>query len=244
MRTIIVEDEPGPLVTLKNQILNHCPHLDLVGEATNIKEAQMIIEKELPELVFLDIHLPDGSAFDLLDNCQPLSFNIVFTTAYEQFALKAFQYNAAHYLVKPLFPEQLIEAVNRITNIRPSLPDIKDFIDLFQKKQKPDRIAIPSVSTITYVELANIVRFESEGSYTHIHLTSGKPLLSTKPLKAFDELLSDNGFCRVHRSHLVGISHIKKYCKGKADTIILTGDIAIEVPRKKRTEILLAIRRH
>lgn len=241
MRTLIVEDEPLPLQALKSQIQNYCPNLEVVAEAQSVSEALAAIQTHAPELVFLDIHLHEGTAFDLLDQLESHAFHIIFITAYEEYALKAFQYNAAHYLVKPLIPDQLEEAVGRIHQKMGPVSEIKRFMELFQAQKKPDRIAIPSVSTITYVELADILHLQSDASYTQIHLSSGKHLLSTRPLKSFDELLSDNGFCRVHRSHLVNLTKIAEYRKGESDALILSGGTSIEVSRKKRSEILRAI---
>ncbi len=241
MRTLLVEDEPLPLTALKSQIERYCPEIELVGEAYNVAEAANCLAALSPELVFLDIHLPDGTAFDLLDQFPSPTFQVIFVTAYEAYALKAFRYNAAHYLVKPLLPDDLREAVDRVSQPSGPVSEIKRFMELFQQQKKPDRIAIPSVSTITYVDLNDILHLQSDASYTQIHLSSGRQLLSTRPLKTYDELLRENGFCRVHRSHLVNLSKIAEYRKGDSDALILTGGTAIEVSRKKRTEILRAI---
>lgn len=240
MRTILIEDEIGPLKTLKSQLERCCPELTVLGEAMSVKKGVDLIRQFEPELVFLDIQLTDGTGFDLIDRLKELSFHIVFVTAYEKFAVKAFEYNALHYLLKPLLEDDLKSVIQRIGDSEKTKPDFRIASKSFRER-KWDRIAIRSVSTISYVYIKELIRLESEGAYTNIFLKSGKKILSTKSLKFYDQLLSQNRFYRIHRSHLINLEEVSEYKKGESDKVILMDGSCIEISRKKRKEFLKAM---
>lgn len=239
MRTLIIDDEPGPRIALRNHIAKYCPGLKVLGESDSVSEGVKLITLHQPELVFLDVRLLDGTAFDLLDRTREFSFHIIFITGYNEYAIRAFQYNALHYILKPFLPEEVQEAVIRAQEAADlTLSDLKSFITNFNSGKEFARIAVPSVSRIAYLEPNEIIRCESDGAYTNLFLEDGTSILSTKPLKEYEQLLSPNGFYRVHRSHLVNLSKVSEYVKKSSDSIVMKDGSTIEVSRNKRADFL------
>ena len=240
IRTLIIEDQAESSFVLTKKINDHCTELSILGQASNVKEALAMIELTLPDLIFLDIRLGHETGFDILDQISDINFQVIFVTAYDDYAIKAFQYNALHYLLKPIETNELFEAVNRVIQHHTSQTQFHTAINHFTQN-KWEKIAIPSVSKITYVQIDQVLRIQADGAYSIFCLNNGKEMVSTKPIKFYEKLLSDNGFYRVHRSHLVALSHVTEYRKGHNDQLILSDESVIEVPKKKRTEILEAI---
>ncbi len=239
--TIIVEDEEGPLVLLKKKIESHCPQLEIIGESKTVNHALELIQSYKPDLLFLDIQLKEKTGFDLIKKLRYLIPKIIFVTAFDKYALKAFQFNALHFILKPVDTEDLTEAVDRM--IQAKLSEVHyqmamhNYLD-----NKWEKIAIPSVSKIEYIELQNLVKLESDGSYTILHLENDETITSTKPLKEYEKLLEKHQFLRVHRSYLINLSKVSAYHKGReSDKIVLTNNTNIEVSRKKRNSIIEAI---
>lgn len=243
MRTIIIEDEEGPLIALRNQLSRHCPELQVVGCAGTLAEAHELLRSEKPELVFLDISLPDGSAFDLLDQWPSPDFKVIFITAHDEYAIKAFQYNAVHYLLKPLISEELLEAVSRVrAEQAPEYATLRSLINKLQSKMRIESIVIPSVAKIHFVKIEDIIRLESDGPYSVVYLTSGEKILSSRPLKTYDELLAPVSFYRVHRSHLVNLTKVKEYLKAPHEAAVLMDDSRVEVSRNNKLGFLRAMK--
>lgn len=237
MRTVIIEDEEGPKTVLKNQLKRYCPSIELLGEADSVNTGISLIRNHQPELIFLDIYLREGTGFDVLDQLSSKA-QVIFTTAYDDFALRAFQYNAVHYLLKPLIPVELVSAINRLKRYPARTDQLETAIHTIRTAKKPQKIAVHSISKITYIEVARIVRCESEESYTHVFMEDGSSLLSTKPLKDFETLLGTSDFFRIHRSHLINLHRVNEYHKNKADSVLMQDGSHIQVSRKKRTEFL------
>ena len=240
MRTLIIEDEYGPLTTLKKQISHYCPQLELLGHAESCKDGWELVKRHQPQLVFLDVELPDGTGFDFLDAIERIDFNIIFTTWHNEYAVKAFQYNALHYLMKPLLPDDLVMAVKRATEGSAIKPNYRPAGNYFRTGVL-DRLAIPSVSKINYIALKELIRLQSDGQYTIFYCTTGQKIVSTKPLKEYHELLHNLGFFRAHRSHLINLSMVIEYRKGESDSIGLSDGTFLEISRKKRSEFLMAM---
>lgn len=241
MKTLIVEDESGPRNALLAQINTYCPQLTVVAEAGTVAEAVEAIRVHNPALVFMDVRLPDGTAFDILNQVVGAQFQVVFVTAHDEFAVEAFKYHAAHYILKPILPDDLLAAVNRIKNSPSALNDIHDMLRVVHEEVHGIKVAIPSVSKINYVNANSIIRCESEGSYTHIYTEDEDHLLSTKPLKEFDDQLSEHGFFRVHRSFLINLRKVAQYQRNSADSVIMNDGSRVEVSRKQRTAFLEAM---
>lgn len=241
MRTLIIDDEPAARNRLRDHIGHYCPQLLIVGEGESVEEGVKLIGQLRPELVFLDVVLPDGTGFELVDQLESVNFHVIFITAYNTFAIQAFQYNAVHYILKPFLPEDILAAVSKVEHLRLYDMNIKALTPVLRYLGKSSKVAIPSVSKVNYVDSLDIIRCEADGAYTTLYLKDGTTLLSTKPLKEYEDLLQPMGFCRIHRSHLINLDEVCEYRKGNADAVVLKDGTVIEVSRKKRIDFLMAM---
>lgn len=235
--TIIIDDEPAAQLTLMKFLQMHCPEVNVVGTADGVEEGIKLIGSKKVDLVFLDIKMNDGTGFDLLKRLPSIEFNLVFTTAYDEYALKAFKYSAIDYLLKPIDPLELIEAVGKVrgqqSENKNSAQRVDSMLELY-KENKFDKIAIPSVDEFHFVRISEIIRCEASSNYTIIYLGSGKKIVAPKTLKEFEELLVSEGFFRVHQSHLINLSHIQQFIKTK-NKIRMGDGSEVEVSRRKKT---------
>jgi two-component system LytT family response regulator len=233
--TVIIDDEQAAQITLMKFLQMHCSNVNIVGTADGVEEGLKLLKNKSIDLVFLDIKMNDGTGFDLLKRLPSIDFNLVFTTAYDEYALKAFKYSAIDYLLKPIDPLELIDAVAKVTpsNTDNSAQRVDSMLELYQDK-KFDKIAIPSVDESHFVRISDIIRCEASSNYTIIYLTTGKRIVAPKTLKEFEELLTSEGFFRVHQSHLINLSHIQKFLKTK-NKLRMTDASEVEVSRRKKT---------
>lgn len=242
MKAIIVEDNPGALVELKSFLNKDHPGIEICGDSGSVIEAAKLIRKEQPELLFLDIELDDGSAFDLLELIDFEDFSIIFTTAKEEYALRAFQFAAIDYLLKPIDPDKLSEAIERARKLRAGKDQISMARNaLGRDKSQPERIALHTQERIDIVKLKDIIRCEADGNYSYFHLSNGKKLLVTRTLKDFDRLLSDFGFLRVHQSHLVNIESVEAFNKTDGGYLVLNNREKIPVSTRRRSYVVDAL---
>ncbi|MFK7797994.1 MAG: LytR/AlgR family response regulator transcription factor [Aureispira sp.] len=233
--TVIIDDEQAAQITLMKFLQMHCPNVNIVGTADGVEEGLKLLNNKSIDLVFLDIKMNDGTGFDLLKRLPSIDFNLVFTTAYDEYALKAFKHSAIDYLLKPIDPLELIDAVAKVTpsNTDNSAQRVDSMLELYQDK-KFDKIAIPSVDEFHFVRISDIVRCEASSNYTIIYLVTGKRIVAPKTLKEFEELLTSDGFFRVHQSHLINLSHIQKFLKTK-NKLRMSDASEVEVSRRKKT---------
>lgn len=234
--TVIVDDEQAAQITLMKFLQMHCPNVNVVGAADGVEEGLRLIESKKVDLVFLDIKMNDGTGFDLLKRLPSINFNLVFTTAYDEYALKAFKYSAIDYLLKPIDPLELIDAVGKVhqsNNENTTAQSVDSMFELY-KENKFDKIAIPSVDEFHFVRISEIIRCEASSNYTIIYLGTGKKIIAPKTLKEFEELLASEGFFRVHQSHLINLSHIQQFIKTK-NKIKMGDGSEVEVSRRKKT---------
>lgn len=237
MRTVIIDDESKSRQTLKNFISKYAPNIKVTGEAGCVEEGIALIEKERPELVFLDIQMPDGNGFDLLGRISFTDFKLIFCTSYDQYAVKAFRFSAIDYLLKPLDPDIFIAAIRKIRDEKENL--VKEKIDTLKiNKTNFTRIALHSSEGISLVDINDIIRCESDVNYTKFIIKDQAGILVSKTLKEFDSLLSDHGFIRVHKSSLVNINHICKYIKGEGGWLIMSDGAEVVVSRRKKEQLL------
>ena len=217
LQAIIVEDEETSREILKNYLAKYCPNVKLVGEAGNVEEALVLIRNNELDLVFLDVEMPYGNAFDLLEK--------VFITAYDQYAIDALNAHASYYLLKPISIDKLIEAVDYVFKIKEKENNLQHSVLRLVNKKITGKITIPQQSGFEVLEIENILYCQADDNYTKIFLKDSKKLVS-KTLKYFEEMLSDKGFARVHKSYLVNVNSIKEYRKGKGGSVVLiTGNI-------------------
>lgn len=217
IRSVIVEDEETARTVLRNYIAKYCPQVTLVGEAANIKEAVPLLHKLTPDLVFLDVEMPFGNAFDVLDACKELSFETIFVTAFSEYSLKALNQSAAYYLLKPLSIEELLVAVNKVheqLKNKDVLNRNQIVLDNYKTSNYEDKqIILPTMEGFEVIKMKDVVRVKGNGNFSDIHLIDGSKKMVCRFLKHFTEILSDN-FVRVHKSHIINIHCVKSYNKG------------------------------
>jgi two-component system LytT family response regulator len=239
IRTIIVEDEHKSLLTLKTLLELYCPEVEVIGTGNCVESGVGAIDRLNPDLVFLDISMPDGDAFDLLNQVGKVEFEIIFITAHNDFALKAFEFSALHYLLKPINCMELQDAVRRYLKMRP-VSHIKSRLEVMNNslKNRFDKISLPSNDGLTIVEIQEIVRFEACGNYSTVFLSDGASIVVTKTLNQFEEILAGLQFIRIHNTHLINIRLVKKYQRGQGGTVTLTDGTTLTVSRTRKNEFL------
>ena len=246
LRTIIIDDENHIRRSLANMLDTYCPEVKLVASSNGVRSGMKDIRNFKPDLVLLDIKMKDGTGFDLLKQLQPVDFKVIFITAYDQFAIKAFRYSAIDYLLKPVDPDELVEAIHKVEDHIQK--DFKIQIEALQENIRNDnnsekKIILKTLDNIYLVKVRDILYCESQSSYTMIHLLNGKQILVSTTLKEYDELLKDDGFYRVHKSYLISIRHIERFDKSEGGSVILENDIPIPVASRKREELLAMFER-
>jgi two-component system, LytTR family, response regulator len=238
--SVIIDDDVKNISILRALLEEFCPQIIVIGEATNIEEAASLITSHMPSLVFLDIEMPYGNGFELLDRLMPVDFAVIFITAYDNYAIKAIRYCALDYLLKPVNIKDLLFAVNKTSeqiHAKDTHLKLKTFFDHFNSIEL-QKIAVPSVEGLIFIDFKNIVRCESRRNYTYIFLSSGKRITSAKTIKEFEDILPPNVFFRVHNSHLINLNHIKRYFKGRGGYIVMEDDTNIEVASRRKDSFL------
>ncbi|MBC7875046.1 MAG: response regulator transcription factor [Ferruginibacter sp.] len=241
---IIIDDEQKGRVALKQKLLDYCPDVELIGEAENGEEGLKLIEKCKPNIIFLDIEMPRMNGFEMLNELPEKKFHIIFTTAYDQYAIKAIKYAAFDYLLKPVDIEDLKTAIARVINSEKNQTQ-KQVELLRQNMQHPkkqlNKLAIPTLEGLLFFDINEIIHLEAQSNYTYIYF-SGKPkITASKTLKDFEELLPPDIFFRTHHSHLINLNYIKRYIKGDGGQIELQNGSYIDVSRRKKEEFLKTI---
>ena len=245
IRGIIVEDERHSRETLRGMLDRYCKNVEIVAETDSYRGGLKEIREHNPDVVFLDIQMPDGSGFRMLEELDEIDFEIIFTTAFDQFAIKAIKYSALDYLLKPIDPEELVRALKKVEtklshlkvnqNIQVLLDNIK------ARDADPHKIILSTSEKIHIIETDQIIRCESDNYYTNFFLSDGKKILVSKTLKENEQLLSDHNFIRPHKSHLVNVKFIKGFLKYDGGYIEMTDGSRIPVSRRKREKIIEVI---
>ena len=238
MRTVLIDDMATARESLRNDLKTYAPDIQIIGEAKGVVEGAKLIRQEKPDVVFLDIQMKDGSGFDLLEILGETPFHLVFTTAHDGFAIKAFRFSAIDYLLKPIDPDELKEALAKIRQTTPTpAENVQALLNNVQEK-KHTRLALHTMEKIHVVHVKDILRCESSANYTIFHFTDKRQLLVTKTLKEFDKLLSGQGFMRVHQSHLVNSEYIKEFVKTDGGYLIMSDSDSVPVSSRKRSEVM------
>lgn len=242
LKAIIVEDEEASRITLNNYLNKYCKTVDVLEMADSVKTGLAAIHRHQPDIVFLDIEMPYGNAFDLLESLESISFEIVFVTAYRDYAIKALNLSAAYYILKPIDIDELVAAVDKIVERKKEDRDTfhtKILLDNIKSNNiQHQKIVLPQMDGFEVVNVNEIIRAEADDNYTHFYLTNGKTYLVSKTLKYFEELLSEFDFIRTHKSHLVNLQYITKYIKGKGGQLRMSDDSIIEVSVTRKKELL------
>jgi len=242
IRTVIVEDEPKNLSILQNQLKEFCTIVEIVGTATNIIEAREIISSTQPDLVLLDIVLPYGNAFDLLQEIMPINFKIIFLTAHDEHAIKAIKFSTIDYLLKPIDIDELIQAINKVKetlaldNVNSKLTNLLNHLK--QEKASPQKIAVPTIEGLYFIQVDDIIRFEASGTYTIIYHNKNQKMLTSKSIKEFEETLPANKFIRIHNAHLINLNKLVKYQRGRGGVVLMEDGSEIEVASRRKADFL------
>jgi two-component system, LytTR family, response regulator len=244
MRTILIDDENHCNNVLSELIKAYCPQLTIIGICTSVTEGVQCIEKEKPDLVFLDVELGEQSGMQLLMQLQPLNFEVVFVTAHDQYALEAIRLSALDYILKPPTSDALMAAVvkaSQRTHERKLLEHYQFFFDTMKRRdanQTPQRIALPNHHhIIEYVHFQQIIYIEADKQYSVFHLTDHRKIVVAKGLNEYEQLLNKHGFLRVHRSYVVNEEHIKRYLKSDEQLELYNG-VKIPVARGLKNDVL------
>jgi len=217
IRSVIVEDETAAREVLRSYLTKYCPQIEIVGEAQNSREAVPLLHELEPQLVFLDVEMPFGNAFDVLEACGNLNFETIFVTAFSEYSLKALNRSAAYYLLKPISIEELIVAVNKVQQqvMNKELFNRNKVIVENFREPKPEKqqVILPTMEGFEIVKMDEIVRLKGNGNFTDLYLTNGNKKMACRFLKHFSEMLP-LPFLRVHKSHIVNLNFVKLYNKG------------------------------
>jgi two-component system LytT family response regulator len=239
MRSIIIDDEPDAVEALHLTLMETCPEVAVAGKYTDPEKGLAAMRSLKPDLVFLDIEMPVMNGFQLLAELGDLSFALIFTTAYDRFAVKAFRYSAIDYLLKPIHPEELRKAVDKAVE-KQRIETAQ--IDLLRQQlytpnaKRFDKIALPYAHGYTFVELADVMYCESDSSYTKFYLATGEMYLITKTLGDVEEMLAGGDFFRIHKQFLVNMRHIRSYIRGDGGYVVMPNKVSIPVSRIKKEE--------
>ncbi len=235
---MIIDDMLQAQEALASDLKVYCPQVEVCGRATGVVSAAKMLKNLSPDLVFLDIELEDGTGFDLLEILPQINFKIIFTTASDQHAIRAFRFSAIDYLLKPIDANALKEAVAKV-GPHDSPANVEILLDRWAKpEERASKIALHSADKIEVVEIQNIVRCESENNYTMFYFADGAKSLVSKTLKSFESMLTTVGFVRVHQSHLVNVQHIKAYIKTEGGYLMMRDGARVPVAVRKKALVI------
>lgn len=238
LKTIIVEDEKTSREILNNYLVKYCPNVQVVGEAQNIEEALVLIRNNELDLVFLDVEMPYGNAFDLLDRVGDVSFETVFVTAYNQYAMEALNKHAAYYLLKPISIDELIKAVDFVVEIKEKENRLIKEVLTPKFDVSNQKISIPTQTGFELVDTNEILYCQADDNYTHFFLENNEKKLVSKTLGFFEKQLDKLGFFRIHKSYLINLNHIQSYHKGKGGSVVLNNGKSLPVASSKKAIFL------
>jgi two-component system LytT family response regulator len=241
MDILIIDDEKKARETIAEMINIYCEGEQKIREADGVSSGIRSIQEKVPDLLLLDIHLKDGNGFDILNKIKDKTLNVVFITAYEEYAMKACKVSALDYLLKPVDPDELIAAVEKARE-RINQDKLVDRLDAFMENmsgsKKLRKMILKTAESIHIVNINDIVFCEASGNYTTFHLVDGKKILVSKPLGEYEEMISDERFIRVHQSFLVNLDHISRYEKGDGGFIITVNNDSIPVSTRKKEQLM------
>lgn len=238
IRTIIIEDEQKSRELLDAMIRTHCPDLEMVGFASDVKEGVELIKSSKPDLVFLDISMPNGTGFEVLEQAGGQNFELIFATASDQYALKAIKFSACDYLLKPIDVDELKAAVEKVKNRKRGKSGVDNLKFLIEQLKRSDenfqKITLPTGNAYEIVNIRDIIRCEADGSYTTFYLGDKRKLVISSGLKHYEELLPESDFIRVHHHHLINMNHVVRFLKEDGGYAIMSDGSKIEISRRKK----------
>lgn len=242
IRAVLIDDEMNALEMMEWLLRTYCPDVDIAAMCTSAEHGLAAIRRHDPDVVFLDIEMPHMNGFALLESFDRIPFEVVFCTAYDQFAIKAFKYSALDYLLKPVDPGDLQATMLRIRDrkVRPSREQFELLLQQLREPERvtPARIALTTGDGLIFVPTGDIIYCEAESNYTRVVLAGGRKVVVSKVLKDIDEALSGPDFCRVHSSFLINVNHIRKYVRGDGGYLIMDDDANVPISRNRRQEFM------
>jgi two-component system LytT family response regulator len=240
MKAIIVDDEKRSADNLRMLILENCPELEIAAICHDAKDAIEYIRKIKPAIVFLDIQMPFADGFSVVDAVKEISPKVIFTTAFSEYAVKAFRVEACDYLLKPVDPQELKDAVERAKSRVVENDGLVKRIESIEKdlRNRNAKLAVQSVEGYSLVDYTDVIRLEAASNYTHIFCRNGKKHTVARLLREFEEQLGDAGFFRIHSSHLVNLSHVVKYVRGDGGYLFMSDGGQIEVARSRKKDLM------
>jgi two-component system LytT family response regulator len=242
IRAVLIDDETDSIRVLRKLLETYCPQVEVVGTAEGVETGLAVILATHPDVLFLDIEMMQGNAFDLLNQLRPVAFQVIFVTAFDNYAIRAFKYSAVDYLLKPVDIDELVSAVGRVAersqqrNIIEQMQVFLDNMGTYSLSQQ--KMAVPTVDGLIFINLREVVRLEAKSSYTQIKLENGEVVMATRTIKDYEDILPETLFCRIHNSHIINLQKIEKYHKGRGGYVILEDGSEIEVASRRRQEFL------
>ncbi len=240
---IIVEDEKRNAEVLSNLLTEYCDNVEVLAMAQDVPSAAKLIKEHNPDVIFLDIELPGASGFSLLDYFDTIDFEIVFTTAYNQYAQKAFEISALDYLLKPVGIKALQNAIKKVREQK-GIKDMKERYEVLKlntQMNRISRISLPTMEGLLFLRLDEVIRCEGDNNYTTFFLQDKTKVVVSKTLGDYESLLAMEGFYRAHRSHLVNLAHVRKFIRGRAARLVMDDNSEVEVSTRKRDDLLIKL---
>lgn len=248
-RVIIVEDESRSRKFLNDILLEHCKNIDIVALASNVAEAVDEIREKKPDLVFMDIELQTGTSFDVLEQIKDIKPSIIFTTAYDHYAIKAIKFSAVDYLLKPIDVDELKAAVAKTQELLPQQRSTQDqALELLMqnlkhlKTNENPTITLSVSDGLEFIPVKDIIRLEAAGAYTNFFLKNSKKIMVSKNLKEYESLLSDHEFMRIHNSHIINLNEVKRMLKIDGGLAVMSDDAEIIISTKKKDDFIMAMK--
>ncbi len=247
IRVIIVDDEERGIIALRELINNYCTDVQIVGTATNIADAESLIKEKEPDLVFLDIEIPGSNGFQLLEKFNEINFEVIFVTAYQEYAIKAIKFSALDYLLKPVRISELQSAIEKIKKKHHSQTENNTgkyhfFKTMINEANPFKKIILSTMEGYYPVKIEDIIYCKADDSYTHFYLQAGKHYIVSKQLKDFDDILQPHNFFRIHKSYLININHIEKVTKTDGIGVIMSNHEELPVSFRKKDEFIEKIK--
>lgn len=244
MKALVVDDELLAAKNLELLLGRYCPQVEVVGRAAAAKEAEQLINDRNPELVFLDVEMPNGNGFDLLRKFEVIDFGVIFVTAFDHYAIKAIRYSAIDYLLKPVDIDELVQAVQK-AQIQMKNRNINQNLNLLlhnlaQPAARLQKLTLPTMDGMVFVNLEDILYCKSEGNYTKFYLENGQTPLVTRQIGIYEDMLPEPLFCRVHRQYIINVNKVSKYIKGRGGYVVMSDGKIIDVAARKKDDFLSA----
>ncbi|MFZ4463168.1 MAG: LytR/AlgR family response regulator transcription factor [Bacteroidales bacterium] len=236
IRTLIIDDEQNARLALKSLLVSLAPEIQVIGEAGDVASGLELISQNRPDLVFLDVQMPDGTGFDLLEQIPEPAFKVIFVSAFDRFAVTAFRFSAIDYLLKPVQADDLLHALDKIDKGNES--QTAKIKVLLGNRSGIEKIVLPSLDELLFVKVDEIIRCESDNNYTYFYLSGNERILVSRTLKDYEELLEPMGFFRIHKSSMINLRFLKKYKKGEGGTVTMEDGTQLEVSRRRKDDFL------